>query len=366
MFSTTSLVILLACISIFALRSYKKGLWKVILGFAGFACAYLVSFIVAPFLGGLALSNGASGIAAFLVAMGAIFFVISSLVSSVPVYMYPSLKDVSILQRLMGAVLGSMTGVFFAIILIWLVSAMSSVVGLKPKSEDGMPVVPDFLSRTSTKIVSTLVHAGVSLVEKDEYKASVTAAFITAPHVFSEAFTEVSKSSELKDFWADGKSQFLMGEGDVDQLMQEPAFNAFAHSSGVQKLLLEGKPKDVSAEDAERYLATQMSFVWRRMRDLRGDERVAEILADTEVKDLIAKQNPMLLLSNKKIQSLIGIVMETPLGESIEPPNIEIVKAPPLVKRVIYKWRADSGEMRYTDLKNTPEDKRGLAEKIMH
>lgn len=336
------------------------------LGFAGFACAYLVSFIVTSFVGEMALAHGVNGIVAFLVAMVAVFFVVSSLVSSVPMYMYPSLNDVSTSQRLMGSALGSVTGVFVAIILIWLISAMSSAIGMKPKGEEDLPVVPGFLSQASTKIVSALVHAGVSLVEKDEYKASATAAFIAAPHVFSQAFAEISKSPELKDFWADGKSQFLMGEGDVDLLMEEPAFRAFANSSGLQKLLLSGKPKDVSAEDAERYLATQMSFVWRRMRDLRGDERVAEILADTEVKDLIAKQNPMLLLSNKKIQSLIGIVMETPLGESIDPPNIEIVKAPPPVKRVIYKWRADSGEMRYTDLKNTPKDKRGLAEKIMH
>ena len=46
-------------------------------------------------------------------------------------------------------------------------------------------------------------------------------------------------------------------------------------------------------------------------------------------------------------------------------PNVEYVTVP-VEKRVIYKWRADDGTMRYTDEENTPKDKRAKAERIVH
>lgn len=371
MISTTNGVILSACIAIFALRSYKKGVWKVVLGFAGFACAYVVSYIATPYLGALALPKGPSGIGIFILAMIAIFVVVSSLVANVPMYMYPALRQVSLFQRVMGAVLGSLTGVFCAIILIWMVGAVSAAMGLKseglkPEEAESAAHQPDVLSQLSTRIVSTLVHSGVSLLEKDQFKASATAAFVSAPHVFTEAFANISQSSELQDFWADGKSQFFMGEADVDQLLQQPAFIALVQSPGIRSVLSESTPKDLSVEDTERYFAMQMSFVWRRMRDLRSDARVVAILEDDEVKQLIDKKNPVALLANKKIQSLMAIVMEVPLEEALPPTHVEIVKALPPKKQVIYKWRDDGGKMRYTDLDNTPENKRSRAEKIVH
>ncbi len=365
MFSTTNVLILLACIAFFAYRAYKRGVWKGLLGLLGLATAYLVSLLLAPTLGKLVPDNGVNGVIAFVGASIAIFFVVSAMVSTVPTFIFPALQNVTLKHRLMGACLGAVTGMLFAVLAIWMVGVMSATLGLKNKS--GAVEKRDALSDISSRIVSKALHTGINAIEKDPYKASATAAFFSAPHVFSQSFASLSKSPELKTFWADGKAQFLMAEADIDQLMEYPVFTALVKAPAMQNVLQEGKPKDVSITEAERYFATQMSYVWRRMRDLRSDQRVVKILEDAEVKALIAKQNPAALLANPKVQALIEIVTETPLEESITPRHVETVKvkALPEAPRVIYKWLDLNGKMRYTDYDHTPESERATAEKIV-
>ncbi len=365
MFSTTNVLILLACISFFAYRAYKRGVWKGLLGLLGLASAYLVSLLLAPTLGKLVPDNGVNGVIAFVGASIVIFFVVSALVSTVPMFMFPALQNVTLKHRLLGACLGAMTGMLFAVLAIWMVSVMSATLGIKNKAA-GIEK-PDVLGEISSRVVSKALHTGINAIEKDPYKASATAAFFSAPHVFSQSFAQLSQSSELKTFWEDGKAQFLMAEADIDQLMTYPAFRALVKAPAMQNMLQESKPKDVLLTEAERYFATQMSYVWRRMRDLRSDQRVVKILEDPEVKALVAKQNPAALLANPKIQALIDIVTETPLEESITPTHVETVrvKALPEAPRVIYKWLDLNGNMRYTDYDHTPESERATAEKIV-
>ncbi len=326
-------------------------------------------------------TQGVQGIIIFVVAMIVIFIATSTVVTSLPPIIFPFLKDVSHKHRLGGAVLGGLTGVFCAMIVIWLVGVVVAMVGMQKTS--GAPVKKDLLSEASSRLVSSAVRSGIQVVEKDKFKASATAAFISAPHKFTEAFAAVSRAPELRGFWEDGKAQFLMAEGRVDQLLADPSFRRLVSSAPMQEVLTQATPKDSTPQDAERYFATQMSYVWRRMRDLRGDKRVVAILEDAEVKKLISEQNPATLLANEKIQALVKIVMEKPIEESREQtakrsgsdvsaapaeaaaPNVEYVTVPD-EKRVVYKWRDDKGTMRYTDAENTPEDKRRSAQRIVH
>lgn len=373
MVSSTNIIILASCVAIFAYRAFRKGLWAAALGLLGFIAAYAVSFMLGPFLGEKFATQGLQGVLIFAVAMVVIFIATSTVVTAIPPILFPFMNDVSRKHRVGGAFLGALTGLFCAMIVIWLVGVAAAMLG-KQKAGDA-PVKNDLLSEASSRLVSSAVRSGIQVMEKDKFKASATAAFISAPHEFTEAFAAVAQAPELRGFWEDGKAQFLMSEGHVDQLLVDPSFRRLVSSAAMQQVLTRATPQDSSPQEVERYFATQVSYVWRRMRDLRGDKRVVSILEDAEVKKLIAEQNPAALLANEKIQSLVKIVMEKPMKQSASKasaasveaaaPNVEYVTVPE-ERRVVYKWRDDSGTMRYTDAENTPEDKRHSAERIVH
>lgn len=366
MISTTNSVILLICMGLFALRYYKQGVWKAFFGLLGIVSAYIVCILAAPSLANISGKSGLEGVVVYGVSTLGVFLLTSMFVSTVPLLIFPSLKHANLRQKMMGAGLGAIAGGALAIIVIWFVSAAGSMLGINKKSGTAEQ---DVLEKFSSSVVSKAVHSGIRSIEKDEYRASATAAFLSAPQVFSEAFAELSKSNALQQLWSDGSAQFYMAEGDVDQLLENESFRQFSQLPAMQKVLQEGKPKDVSVDDAERYLATQMSYVWRRMRDLRGDPRVAEILNDREVKALVAQQNPVALVANAKVQSLIDIVLEAPVDKVMPvKKNIQAKvekQAQAVNPNIIYKWLDANGNMRYTDYDHTPESERETAEIII-
>ncbi|MFL0811586.1 MAG: CvpA family protein [Agarilytica sp.] len=369
MLSSINAAILLICIGFFSWRSYKKGLWKALLGLAGFIGAYLIGFIAAPQLGYLVSEQGIKGIAYFMGAMLAIFIVSSTVISSVPPLIFPKLREVTFNQKIGGAALGALTGVVFAVLLIWFVGVAGSM--LNPKAD--VKSAPDVLSQMSSKVVSKAISSGIAVLEKDRYRASATSAFLSAPQTFTQSFQTLSESKKLRSFWQDGRAQFYMGQGDIEQLMREPAFTQLVNDPAMQQILQDAKPKDSSSEQAKEYFAKQVSFVWRRMRTLRSDPRAVEILEDPDVKKLVRQQNPMSMLTNEKIQSLIAIVLEQPLEENmtaaqatLEEFSEQVDQAQKKVeKQVIYKWLDEEGDLQYTDLESTPEYLRESAEKII-
>ncbi|WP_086933554.1 CvpA family protein [Agarilytica rhodophyticola] len=374
MFSSTHLIILAGCVFIFALRAYNKGIWLSIIGFVGFVCAYIASAIATAPLVELTKDKGLEGIIAMLVTLIALFFTVSALISYVAILIFPSLKKATSKQRLLGAVLGATTGAIIAVGLIWLISVLSAF----SSSDKTKYAESDPLGKFSSMFVAELVRAGMNFSSDDEFRTNIVATAISEPQEFSAAIKEVSSTQELKSFWRDQGTQQLMMHNNIDELIDNPNFLALVEQPAMKRILEKSLPKDAAPRDNHRYVASQMSFVWRRMDTLRSDERVIEILNDAEVMALVEKQNTVALLANKKVQTLITIVMEEGGPSSPDGANSahtvasEPIEPVPLGQsvlehktKVIYKWQDEKGNTRYTDWSNTPQDKRETAQKVV-
>ncbi len=376
MVSSTSLGILLVSMGLFGLRSFFKGAWHAAFSILGLISAYAVSFLVGPAAFKAYGPGDPASLLIFGAGMMALFIGVSFLVSNLPMWVFPKLKEVSLHHRIIGALLGCVAGAFLGLIVIWLYGVLQAMTA----SGEGalvQRVERDFLAKSSAKMVSSAVRAGMSAATDDPYAASATTAMVTKPHVMQKAMEELSSKPLLQEFWKDGESQFLMAEGDIDGLLKAKAFRNLMEEPAVNTLINESKPENASEQQAERYMAEQMSFVWRRMRTLRTDPRVIEILEDKEVRDLVDQQNPVALLGNKKVQELVTIVMEPVESGEVElsiqtqvmptasdENQIQHAVAEPPKKTILYRWVDDSGRTRYTDEKTTPEDKKASAKKI--
>lgn len=378
MVSSTNIIILLGCVVLFAVRSYKKGIWQGVLSLAGLLCAYGVCFLLAPQLGGLVKTGGLSGAVAVVIAMVVVFFVTTTLVAYVPTLIFPSIRQVKRKHQYLGAAFGIVTGAIFGILMIWLTSLVTAALGGGGGAEN--PATAGILGRASSQLVAGAVRSGMRMVEDDAFKANAAAALLSSPQTFTASFAQLSKSPELQNFWHDGETQFYMAEGEVEKIVSHGKFRALMALPAMREMLEQSRPRDITPAAAETYLASQMSFVYRRMRALRTDARVVAILDDPEVRALAQKQNPVALLTNKKIQALVAIVMEEgepgwqttrseamPTASAVPPRELEAAEeGPALAPRIIYRWQDDNGKTRYTDPENTPDSKIHSAEIIAY
>lgn len=368
MLSSITASILVVSIGFFGFRSYRKGIWHAGLSLLGLICAYGVSFFAGPLLLSAIAPSASQQYLLFGGLMVGLFLLISTLFTWLPVKIWPLLMAVSPRQKLAGAGLGAVVGMIVGLLIIWIYTTAWSL--MAPQKAMTM-LDSDLIARAASGAVSGAVSKGLQVADADPFQASATAALVAEPYVFSQAMEQIAESSVLRDLWMDGKAQFLMAEGDVAALSQESKFRAFVEAPAMKQLILSSKPQQVSEAEAELYVAQQMSFVWRRMRTLRSDQRVVALLEDPEIKTLVDKQNPLALLSNDKVQQLIAIVME-PAGEAraadVEVPPEQSQQNPSEALQpgpnILYRWRDSSGKTRYTDAQSTPEDKRATAQRI--
>ena len=382
MISTSNVIILSICVLFCAFRAYKKGLWLTLLSVIAIVIAYVVSFIWGLPFASVLEAAGLNTLLAFPLALLLIFSFTVAFMTYIPPLIFPRMKSMDDRQQKVGAVFGGFMGVLIGLVTIWGFTTASSLLALKANTDDRIPLEftkedTDILASAASSLMSNAVRAGVNTVSDDAQKANAAAAFVAAPDEFAFAAQQVAQAPELKEFWLDGEAQFLMAHNDVEGVLANSKFKALMDVPGMQETLLQAVTKEgIVTEHGERYLAENMSYVWRRIRFLRSDPRLVAIVEDPEVKALIEKQNPMSLAANKKIQSLVKIVMEendmenfdfsqdlesTPVPQKRKAPQQENKNTAPVT---IYKWKDDKGKTRYTDLENTPLEKREQAQTI--
>lgn len=386
--SSINFAILIVCVGFFAARAYKKGIWQALFGLLGLFVAYLFGFFLTPPLFEALQPFGAQGLIGLMVILVVMFMMISWTVSQIPLWIWPAFKDTSTRQRFAGAAMGGFTGALLAMVLIWLLSMLTALTDTRRAGSGLSSPSPGFLSNAASSLMSKAIEAGVSALQDDEFVASTTAGFLKAPEVYAESVAGLAESRVFNDFWMNDRMKFFMAEGEVDNIVASQPFRQLVDRPEMQRILALSKPKQYSQAQAEYYLASHMSFVHQRMRTLRHDQRVIDILEDEEVKALVRDQDTFALLAHPKIQTLVSIVMEEGAPESADNVVPESMRgheedsaAHQTLEKIdsfqteeqseseneptaMYKWQDDEGQVQYSDWENVPREKRTEAEEI--
>ena len=360
-------------------------------GLLGILASYVVCLLwtkdVADFFQAFGLQSGIS----FISSVALLFIVTSTIFSFVPqLFMARQLKNRQFKIRMAGAGLGAVVGTVSGLILVWCVALLKEAVqsnrgdgtgtsGLETEIESK----PGIVTVTASKLVGSLAATGISMAGADSLQAKTVGVMLQQPDKFVHGLKSLSQSPELKQFINDKDAQYMMATNDVGALLQTDSFQKLRNQEGMHALADLVAPDQGSSADIDRNIAEKMTFVWRRMQYLKADARVQKILNDPEIYELIQQQNPAKLMMNSKIHSLLGIVLEEqpemdevdftqfigtatidPQPSSDTENSVEGGIEPAPAPQVIYKWYDDAGQVRYTDLKNTPADKLESAQKM--
>ena len=404
MVSATNLLILIGCTSFFAYRGYSKGLFITLLGIIGFFSSYVIGFWWGDDLAAVLVDVGVPSYVSYLIAYPLIFTLVMTVVLLLPRMVS---QELTLFEgyKVEGAIAGSMIGLIFGLIAVWLISVVQAFMFESPSRSrepelSGLPLEESALEfknerKPLTQAVNGSDSKGFVSQVADEFVASTLtmtlkatgslpsvssnaiASFIKRPKRMVTNLHHVLESDELKHFWSSENAQMLMATNELDQLTNIPEFNALMHLPEFHELILPYIAEQNNAQlSAEIQVAEQLTLAWKKLQRLKHDPKVISIIQDPEIRSLAAQGNPAELLTHPKVQNLMRIISR----ESSETRDIDYTqfipsssapsqKAPvkPIRENItVYKWVDDQGVVQYTEGEDIPLDKRGSATKIQY
>lgn len=385
----SELIILVFCLWVLfqARKGFRNGIWMSLLLLTGFALAYVVTFLaggqVSDFVAGLGFDSEYR----LLVVYPAVFFGVSALVQFIPPLLFPSLKNRTRASAFWGAGFGVLTGVFTGLIGVWFFSLAE--VALQSKGhENGARVVQAItlpeeraaLEEMASTLVAESTEFGLKLSGMDAADAELSASVARQPAQVMRNLQDTLASPEMRGVISNPQIQRMMALNDVGSLRASPAFQELANLDAAQNLLAVLAENGKNQDEAEQFLAEQLTFIWRRLQYLKNDAEVQAFLRDEQLQSLVRENNFAAMMMNAKFQQLVGVVLDrnhdmseidfAAMIDSPEESDQTRIKHRSFVPEqnnrpaAIYKWIDENGSVQYSDENQLPAKYAETAEKV--
>ena len=361
------LVLFFAVVAFFAYRGYKKGLLGSLSRVLSLLAGYTASILFTEQVSAILTSRfQLEGIVSFIAAALGLFFaagIAVIIIFWIITQLLPEQEAPSTASAIGGLVIGLMLGVIVAIVTVWgftFVRDFRGSPGLEEFAQTDRSEIEVLASRIAGKAATT----AMSLSSVDPEVARLSAAIIETPAAVSRHAQQLMNSNDLQALLADPQSQAVMDSGDANALRQLPAFQQLVNNPDFLALAKSTGMLTDSAESSassEAILATQMTEIWGRMRQVQNDERVQEILDDPEFQQKVQSGNPLDMLTNPRLLELANIIFsdlevpESTGGE--EPGDVQAESDLPKAtkkKTKIYTWTDENGQLHVSDINPEP------------
>ena len=321
-------VVVLACVAFFAWRGYQHGVLRTLQRLLSILSAYIACYffteVLAEFLkAAFALNVVLSYLASAALLLVGVSFVVNLLLSQL------------ITQREMdkaaeqesededdvheqepryraGMAVGVLLGAFLGLFTVWLVGISLDAMTLNTQGPAAL------VARTADPVrivAGNMVGGAVGYVV--EYKTGeqslapdVAARLIADPVVTSQMIADVSKSEELRQFFADASVRMLMQENKVDELQLHPSFQKLMSAAQTRAFLdILGVTVKTNAElSADARAAQLLTEMYRKARRIQTDPRYTALSQKPEFQQLLHNPSPAALLTNPMVKELGDII----------------------------------------------------------
>lgn len=318
-----SIVIFVFVILIFAVRGYLQGSWRALIGIVGVLLGYWLGFIyTAAGAELLQVNSPIQGLMAVFIAGAAIFFaaviavrILAAVLNLLARHLLSEDENISLLSRCGGLVIGTLLGSAFALMAVYGYNIVAPELQNKlALSEDsGFELVeskPSAVTLFANRAAALVTAQAMELAEVEPSVAAASAAAAAEPVKTAQSLQELSSNTELKELFQDPEQSQLLASGDLDAVIDLPAFQALAQSDEMQQLAgVVGIDSNVSQAEYQQQLADKMSQAAQKMSAMRNDPRLQEILNNPELQSQLNGGNPVELLNNPDLKELTEIFL---------------------------------------------------------
>ena len=303
-------VIVLVFLGAFAWLGAHRGAPESALRLFGLGVAYGAA-VLAGRLAGASLA-GSLGIAPWMggVATGVIAFAATQALIELGARRLRdgALDDASDASRVAGSLLGIARGGLLLLPLLWLATFTEGV------RQAGAAIgLPDLSGSRVNLVTEAIVGAGAErLAAAGDRGDRVTAKLLANPGAAVGALTEIAADPRLRvlqsdqGFWSD------LENGDVGGALARPTFVDLARDARFrQRLAALGLVAESSALDGEQFhkeMDAVMTDVAPRIRKLRNDPQLQQLLADPTIREKVQRGDTVALMLDPRIQEVVARV----------------------------------------------------------
>jgi len=299
-------IVLLAFIAFFALRGYSKGFIRTLTWLVSLIAAYAVTFWwLAPVAEWLRDNTPLQGMLVYPVAGMLLFVPVSLGVTFLLEWLDRRLASrprLTLFSKGGGLVLGSISGAFFGLLAIYLISLVQETNNTADEYSAGG------VASISRNVMSFLGARLVGLVQPEA--VPFTAAFLHSPFATGKRLYNVSQLPELKTLLDDNELVLLVDEGDIDAISQHPQFKQLATNAEVQTLLVQtglmGDEIPTEANIARMVVNSKLA-----LERFRAHPRVEALMNDPEFRKKVESGNQLALMNDPRFPELLSLFLES-------------------------------------------------------
>lgn len=318
-----SIVIFVFVILIFAARGYLQGSWRALTGIIGVLLGYWLGFVyTAAGAEWLQANSPIQGLMAMFVAGAAIFFtvliavrILAVVLSLLARHLLSDDEGISLLSRCGGLLIGTLLGGAFALMAVYGYNIVAPDLQKKlALSEDsGFKLVeqkPSAVTLFANRAAALMTTQAMELADVEPSVAAASAAAAAEPVKTTQSLQQLSNSQELKSLFQDPEQNQVLATGDLNAVVELPAFQALAQSEEMQQLAsVVGIDSGAGEAEYQQQLADKMSRAAQKMSAMRNDPRLQEILNNPELQNQLNSGNPVELLNNPDLKELTEIFL---------------------------------------------------------
>jgi uncharacterized membrane protein required for colicin V production len=208
-------------------------------------------------------------------------------------------------DRILGATFGAARGALLAMMIVYLAMWLDAL------RATGTAVVPEIGDSVAAEVTSEVVESAIeSAIDTSEPTARFTTRLAAHPAasaadlqrvIENENFTALRSDAA---FWADVEA------GLVDTAVWRGSFQRLARDASVRQMLANlGFVPEAAVHDEEVFrqsIAQVLGVIGPRLRGLRDDPAVQELLADPAVVAMVQSGDTIGLLANPRIRQLVS------------------------------------------------------------
>ncbi len=311
-----SLIILLVCIALFALRGYFKGFFSILVWGLELIAGYLaLVFWFSPVVQWLEQSLGLRGFIVYLLAGLTLFFGVGALVG----LLLKSLQKIltgnqapSAGSRLGGLAAGGVLGAIGGLIIIYGLSlyhefreyrtdAAAQQQAAPAPAGDALDALPP-LERGSRLMVAGATRQLTRLVSPDA--APLTGALMESPVAMTRNVQSLAANQDVRSLFQDQEFQAILSRGDTEAALRDPRFRELLNLPEV-RYVLQRAGTGLDRQSSDQQVAEWVVNAWQGVDEIRNDEGVQAIVNDPRFQQKLQSGDRLSLMTDPQMKTLM-------------------------------------------------------------
>lgn len=358
-------IILIVITLLSAIAGYRKGALRMVLRLISFIAGYVVAWKLTPILAQWFIdTHKLQGVIVYPAAGLTLFFgtgIALNIVFSILYWLVPTtIKEGG---KPVGATLGGLFGLLFAILCIWTIGIVHSAIIQREHANNPDTPIKQVSPSTVQKIAGNIISKTTQAALGDNNPAiTLTSQALSDPTSVSQELNYLSKQPDVRELFSDADNYRAMVNGTPNDIMQLPSFQNLINDQQAMAFLSKAGLAGNTTQEKQLTLANNFSTYAKNMEKIKNTPEYRDIITDPEITTKLKERDYVALLTNEKVRLLTEML----ISGHVATQNIASGEGQARKNKKIFQWKDKSGGMHYSEQPPIESNVVGEVKEIQH